>query len=134
MAEQITVEGADQARADLLRWMKVLPADIASELAPFASQLRTTLAEAVPYITGTLSGSAEIVPGEVDAIFGLMLGREVVYAGWVEFGGSRGRDYVPLGRYVYPVAHEGEAEFDRRAEAATEQSIEHYPWSQPAGT
>jgi hypothetical protein len=134
MAEEITVIGVEQARADLQRWMKNLPGDIAREMATFASQLRTTLADRVPYVTGTLSGSAEIVPGEVDTIFGLMLGREVAYAGWIEFGGSRGRDLVPQGRYVYPVAHEGEPEFDRLVEGATQVSIDHYPWSTPPGT
>ncbi len=32
------------------------------------------------------------------------MGAGVPYAGWIEYGGSRGRAYAAQGRYVYPTA------------------------------
>jgi hypothetical protein len=133
MADEVQVIGEAEATAAVAAWVDRLPADIEKSLSTFENQLRDRLSNAQPYISGTLAGSAEIEPPAVDALFGLVLGREVVYAGWVEFGGSRGRPYVAEGRTVYPTAQEGEQEFYAQVEKATGASIESYPWPQAGG-
>lgn len=54
----------------------------------------------LPRRTGRLAGSVRVVP-ESD---GAVLTVEAVYAAWIEYGGSRGRRFVPEGRYVGPAA------------------------------
>jgi hypothetical protein len=129
MAE-VEVTGAEQAGADIAQWASQLPADISDDLRGFGNELVSILSSKQPHISGTLAGSAELVPSEVDTFFGLALGREVVYAGWVEFGGARGRDYVPQGRTVYPTAIVAEGQYDRLVEKATQDSINRFPWHQ----
>lgn len=129
MAEIVEVIGAAQAEADIAKWASQLPAEVEQDISSFGHQLVGVLSSRQPYVSGTLAGSAELVPGEVDTFFGLALGREVVYAGWIEFGG-KGREYVPQGRTVYPTAVEAEGQFDRAVEQATTASIQKYPWHQ----
>lgn len=130
MAEEVVLTGSAQAESDIAGWVSQLPDDIQKQVQTFGHTLVDILHGKQPYLTGTLAGSAELLPGEVDTFFGLSLGREVVYAGWIEFGGSRGREYVPEGRTVYPTAQEAEPQFDRLVEQATEVSINKYPWHQ----
>jgi hypothetical protein len=132
MAEDIVaVVGVDQVTADIAKWVAQLPADIAHELsASFEHQLAEVLTSKQPVDTGTLAGSVELLPPAVDTFFGLALGREVVYAGWIEFGGTRGRPYVPEGRTVWPTVVDSEGQYNRLVEEATERSIDKYPWHQ----
>jgi hypothetical protein len=130
MADEVQVIGADQAAADLRHWVDQLPKDIAQTLTTYGHQLVETLYGRQPFVSGTLAGSAELLPPTVDTFFALALGREVVYAGWIEFGGSRGRPLVPEGRTVWPVALESESQFEHQVELGTGTSIEKYPWTQ----
>jgi hypothetical protein len=130
----ITLMGAEEVTADIAKWMDRLPDDIRGELQSFAAQLAGILSGKQPVLTGALAGSVELLPPEVDSFFGLALGREIVYAGWIEFGGSRGRPYVPDGRTVWPTVLEAESQYDRLVEAATQHSIDKFPWHQEPGS
>jgi hypothetical protein len=130
MADELEVVGAEQAMADIAQGVVQLPADIGKDLTSFGNQLVQTLASEQPFLTGRLAGSAELLPPEQDTFFGIALGLGVEYAGWIEFGGTRGRDYVPLGRTVYPTALLVEGQFDRKVEEATQRSIDSFPWHQ----
>ena len=67
----------------------------------------------VPRVKGWLAASvatiaAPMFGGEGAAVG--MGGGEVPYAGWIEFGGSRGRPLVAGGRYLSPTAeHDNDA-------------------------
>ena len=56
---------------------------------------------------------------------------EILYAGWIEFGGSRGRPHVPEGRYLYPTLQDHQAAFITATEQAITASIETFPWTKP---
>jgi hypothetical protein len=58
----------------------------------------------------------------------------VEYEGWVEFGGTWGRSYVELGRYLYPESQNSETEFERAIETLTEQEIGSHRWPPPSPT
>lgn len=80
----------------------------------------------VPRVTGRLAGSISIEPTERSAL--LRMGRGVPYAGWIEFGGTRGRPFIKRGRYVYPTALASQPRAVEAARYAADQSIEGFSW------
>lgn len=81
-----------------------------------ARDVATRARQNLPHRTGRLAGSV--------AVFPMSDGAEVrvgaPYAGWIEYGGSRGRRFVPEGRYVGPAAEGAEHEWATRAERELE--------------
>jgi hypothetical protein len=130
MAEEVVID-TSAAMTDLSTWIARLPDSITKELRPYAAQLQAILYSKQPFLTGRLAGSAEILPPTVDTFFSLSLGREVVYAGWIEFGGTRGREYVPDGRTLWPTIVETESQFEHYVERATNDSIVNFHWNEP---
>lgn len=79
--------------------LRVLPAAHVAEVAGgsgAAAELATATRAAVPKISGRLAGSITVRPNPA----GATLEMGTIYAGWVEYGGTRGRQYVPRGRYL----------------------------------
>lgn len=56
---------------------------------------------------------------------------EVPYAGWVEFGGTRGRPYVPGGRFLVPTALAAESDLKGAGERAATDEIRGFRWPNP---
>jgi hypothetical protein len=58
----------------------------------------------IPSVSGAMAASVNVKPEPFGAA--ISEGDGVVYAGWVDFGGSRPqsgpRDYLPQGRYLFP--------------------------------
>jgi hypothetical protein len=131
-AATIEAVGGPQAAADLRRWADQLPAEVTKASGPFAEQVADSVRARVPVLTGTLAGSVTSGPAEGDEGVEVSMGAGVVYAGWIEFGGSRGREYIPEGRYVYPTALEPEEQFAQAASEAADHSIERFSWSTPS--
>lgn len=131
MAESgVDVEGMAQALSDIRRWTDQLSEDLPRNERMFADLVRSQVADKVPVLTGTLAGSTEVIP-EPNG-FGVGIGEGVPYAGWIEYGGSRGRDLVSQGRYLYPTALENEPQFQQVAERAATTSISEFHWSTPS--
>jgi hypothetical protein len=59
-----------------------------------ADQLAASARSSVPRLTGRLAGSvtSRVSPGAGTAMAGM--GEGLIYAGWIEYGGSRGRPHV----------------------------------------
>jgi phage gpG-like protein len=100
---------------------------VAKASGPFGDRMATTLAGKVPVLTGQLAGSASA--SSTDDGFELELGADVDHAGWIEFGGSRGRPYIAEGRYVYPTALEATDEFAELAAETATDSAARFSWS-----
>jgi phage gpG-like protein len=86
----------------------------------------------VPQVTGRLAGSLTTTPTEEGS--NLVMGDAgTPYAGWIEFGGTRGRPYMPEGRYFYPVALEyaAQLEMSKRGESDTKNTIAGFTWQTP---
>ena len=94
------------------------------------AQERANLVRAtVPRVTGHLAGSVTVA----DMSGGLVaagIGDGVPYAGWIEFGGTRGRTYMPEGRYFYPVMRD-EQGLERDADRYTTEEIKGMRWPTP---
>jgi len=92
----------------------------------------------VPYDTGALRASVTTRSGKV--LFGKsvktrmeMGGRQIPYAGWIEFGGARPheREFIPGGRYFTPPAVQSEPRYLDEQTRTTERVIGGFPWIPP---
>ena len=55
---------------------------------------------------------------------------KVPYAGWLEFGGTRGRPYVPGGRWLYPTAFDMEPQLVAIANRTAHDEIRSTHWKE----
>jgi phage gpG-like protein len=79
----------------------------------------------MPKLTGALAGSvASSVDGDT-----VNVTADVVYAGWIEFGGTRGRPYLPAGRYLTPTVAAAANQVGRMVTQQTSQTIGGFGWS-----
>jgi len=138
MTEGVTVEvvGVDALARDLGRLAAAGgPFDQATAeaarriLEPKAATLRTV----VPHDSGAMAGSVNVKPLPLGAV--LSEGDGIVYAGWVDFGGSRpqsgDRPYLPQGRYLFPSVGDLEPATVAANNAALQTAINSFGWSHP---
>jgi len=84
---------------------------------------------AVPRLSGRLAGSVTTTQEGDHASVGI--GEGVPYAGWIEFGGSRGRPYMAEGRYLFPITLAAEPAVVTAGEQAAEKEIKEARWPNP---
>lgn len=125
----LTFIGLDEAMADLTRWADEVAPAVEEGTASFRQTVRSKVAGRVPVLTGTLAGSVTTTD-EPDG-FALGYSGAASYAGWIEFGGSRGRPAVPEGRYLYPTAQAAESEFISLATDIATDTVGRFSWSTP---
>ena len=94
-----------------------------------ADQVATLIRSRQPVVTGRLAASAGVEAADHGA--SVTLGDGVPYAGWIEFGGTRGRPYVPEGRTVYPTAEESKSMFERAGDQVARAQIGTMLWPKP---
>ena len=129
MPNSVELVGEEAAMADLRRWADQLGPAIDKDSRAFAGRVASKVSGRVPVLTGALAASVDIedTPGDDGA--GVSIGEGLEYAGWIEFGGSRGRAYIPEGRYLYPTALAAEGDFRQLAEHTATDTVARYPWS-----
>jgi hypothetical protein len=126
----VEVVGLRDAYNDMQRWAAQLGPAVETATEQLARAIASQVAGKVPVLTGTLAASVSVI--EEPAGAGVSIGDGVPYAGWIEFGGSRGRPLVPEGRYLYPTALAAEPEFTELADEVASQTARSFPWSTPA--
>lgn len=124
----VSILGADEAAADLTRWADQLAGEVNKATAPLGLQVARTVASRVPVLTGQLAGSVETSTDEEGVE--VSMGDGVGYAGWIEFGGTRGRPYFPQGRYLYPSLLEVQDEYAQQAADTAADTVGRFPWTQ----
>lgn len=129
-ATSVEFHGGDAAAADLRRWADQLAAEVNKASAPLAARVAGIVSGRVPHLSGQLAGSVE--SRLVDDGVELSMGDGLAYAGWIEFGGSRGRDYIAQGRYLYPSMLDAEDEYQQTAETTSADTVSRFAWSTPA--
>ena len=97
-----------------------------------AAQVAALIRARQPVVSGALAASAGTEPTDHGA--SVTLGDGVPYAGWIEFGGTRGRPYVPEGRTVYPTAEASKPMFERTGETVARAQIGAMVWPRPSRT
>jgi hypothetical protein len=127
---EVVFVGVEDAFGDMRRWAdQVAPAVAKAAADPFAQRVAATVAGAVPRLSGQLAGSLESTSDDAGVAVGY--DGSVPYDGWIEFGGTRGRAYVPDGRYLYPTALAAQDEFEQVAADAATASVGRFAWSTP---
>jgi hypothetical protein len=127
--EGLVFVGADEAAADFRRWAQQVGPAVDKESRAFAARVAARVHP--PVLTGALAASVNLVElPELGA--GVSIGDGLDYAGWIEFGGSRGRPHISEGRYLYPTAQAAEADWYGLAETTATDTAERYPWTTTA--
>lgn len=125
---EVVFVGVDDAMADLRRWAdQVSPAVAKAAADPFAQRVADSVSARVPHLSGQLAGSIEATSDDESVAVGY--DGSVAYDGWIEFGGTRGRPYVPDGRYLYPTALAAQDEFAQVAADAATETVGRFSWS-----
>ena len=130
--ESVQFVGADTAGRDIRRWADELGPAVVNKANSLADTVRSQVQAEVPVVTGTLAASVTVI--EDTQGIGVSIGDGVPYAGWIEFGGSRGRDLVPEGRYLYPTALAAEPDYLSLAADVADDTARRFPWSTPTAT
>lgn len=95
-----------------------------------AEQVASMVRSRQPHRSGALAASVDAAPGEKGA--SLSLGGSLPYAGWIEFGGTRGRPYVATGRTLFPTAEAAAPMFGRAGETVARNEIRRMHWPTPS--
>ena len=124
---RVEVEGVEE----LARGTRKIADKIEDEAAPraflgVAERVASSTRGRVPRVSGTLAGSVLADRAEKGATAGI--GGGVPYAGWIEFGGTRNRPYVPGGRYLFPAAEGSEGEVETAGLDAAKDTIRGHRW------
>lgn len=132
MADDVRVEvdGYLQLAADTGRLAKKIGERATDDFVAVADRKAAAARTRVPHRSGALAASVAGGEGDERALVG-MGGSAVPYAGWVEFGGTRGRPYVGSGRYLYPTALDAEPLLLIAADQAARKEIGTMVWSSP---
>lgn len=126
---EVRVLGLDE----LVRGAEAVAEGIGKNAGPAMEQTAARVADSVrgqvPRDSGALASSVTSGSDSGQAFVGM--GEGLPYAGWIEYGGTRGRPYYPTGRYVYPTAHAAEPQLVAAASKSADDEIGRYPWTRP---
>ena len=131
MAEDVRVEvkGFRELEAGSLALARKIDDAADARFVDVASTVGAAVRARVPHRSGRLASSVEASASAEGARVGI--GGGVPYAGWIEFGGTRGRPYVAQGRYLFPSALDAEPLLTVAGGAAAEGEIRTMLWPTP---
>jgi len=95
-----------------------------------ADQVAGAVRGRVPHRSGQLASSVETGRAAPNGV-SVGIGGGVPYAGWIEFGGTRGRPYVSGGRYLFPTAEAAEPLVHAAGDLAAREAIKEAVWPSP---
>jgi phage gpG-like protein len=133
MADDVRVEvhGARELERGTRKLADRIGEEAPKRLHKVGEDVGSSVAGKVPRRTGALASSVSV--SLVDDGAEVSIGSESVpYAGWIEFGGTRGRPYVSGGRYLYPTALDVDAQLVSAGEDAAEDEIRRFRWDTPS--
>jgi len=129
-AFSVEVRGVDELEASLPRLADGIMAGAAAAGRMAAEHTADLTRARVPRRSGRLAASV-FVAQRKGKRQRAGIGRRIPYEGWIEFGGTRGRPYIPEGRYLWPAARSDEGLYAREAETETRQTIRRFRWPRP---
>ena len=127
---EVEVHGVAELAAGSRRLAKNIAESAPHALLEAAGRAATAARGRAPRVSGRLASSVHTGASRDAAWVGF--GDGVPYAGWIEFGGTRGRPYVPQGRYLYPAAKDTEQQVIQAAERAADTEIGAMHWPSPS--
>jgi phage gpG-like protein len=129
----VEVNGVKQLRSGMKRLNVKISEQAGRSFGEVADQVESEVRVKVPRLTGRLAasifGETDLPHDKASVGFG---GPAVPYAGWIEFGGTRGRKYRARGRYLYPSVLRARRQLVKAANDAAEKAIGDKRWSSPS--
>ena len=124
MADRLDVEvrGLDELNGAMRRFPEAVDRAMTPVEERAAQSVARRTRSAVPRRSGALASSVSSGGGEAS------MGDGLAYGGWIEYGGSRGRPYVPEGRYLGAAAQSAEEAFVADAARQTTATIGRFAW------
>jgi len=131
MADNLDVEvkGLDELARGSRRLFDRIGEQAGTEFKTVADQVAVLVRGRVPRVSGRLASS--VTAEDITDGANVGMGGSVPYAGWIEFGGTRGRPYVSTGRYLYPTAQDAGPLLQRAGEQAARTEIKGMTWPIP---
>jgi hypothetical protein len=126
----VTVVGYDELVRGSLRLFDDIEKRADKDLEQVAGRRASMVRAAVPRVTGRMAASVTAAPFASGALVGVG-DTSAPYSGWVEFGGTRGRPYVPEGRYLFPIALAAGHLVEHDMTRAAKDEIKGFRWPQP---
>ena len=130
-AVSVKVRGVDELEAALPRFGDEVMTGAAAAGRMAAEHTADLTRSRVPRRTGRLAGSVAVAARKGKRQRALIGRRIPPYAGWLEFGGTRGRPYMPGGRWLWPSAQSEEGLYVREATHETTKTIRGFRWPRP---
>jgi phage gpG-like protein len=116
--------------SELARALRGFTPAVVRDLGPAGERVAQVAASAAagttPRVSGALAGSLTVERGQGDVIGAVGYGEP--YGGWVEYGGGRGRAYVPEGRYLGPASRGAASVLEDETAQAIRVTIGGYSW------
>lgn len=127
---RVEIRGQRELVAGSLRLSRKIADAAGEEFLGVANRVSNVTAAKVPHRSGRMASAIWARKTKRGARVGISK-REVPYAGWIEFGGTRGRAYVAQGRYLYPTAKAAAALLERAGAKAARVEIGRMHWPTP---
>jgi Bacteriophage HK97-gp10, putative tail-component len=127
----VEVSGLAELNHDLDRLVNHIDDTAPERLKRVADTTAGDVRTVVPYQSGKLAASIKSGLAKSQKKASVRIGARVPYAGWIEFGGTRSRPYVPGGRYLYPTALGAEPQVVAAVKKATDDEIRTMRWTNP---
>lgn len=128
-AVKTEVRGVDELNRGLARLEDNIQDEAPRRFEGVADKVKSVTRARVPHKTGAMAASL-MARRDGDTVH-VGYDGSVPYAGWVEFGGTRGRDYVPGGRWLFPAAHLAEPQLVAAGRDAAHDEIKGMRWPHP---
>lgn len=129
MSEAVRIVGEDAAYASLARNVEQIATGADAIAAQTADRVLSRVAGMVPVDSGDLRASLTTLV--VENGHAVAYDGSAVYAGWIEFGGTRGRAYVSGGRWLFPTGEKETGAFVAALNQDAQRQIASYPWPKP---
>ena len=128
----VDVQGLSQLKQGMFELADNIGETVGERLLRVANQAAADTRAKVPRQTGRLAGSVKAKLYKSERRASVRMGSaKVRYAGWMEFGGTRGRPFIPAGRYLFPSAQDAEPQLLRVSEQAATDEIRSMRWPTP---
>ena len=131
MAEtgHVEVHGYDELAAGSRTLFRRIGEEAERRFEGVAEDAASAVRSRVPVLSGAMAASVGTGPADGGASVGY--DGSAVYAGWVDYGGTRGRPYIGSGRYFWPVAGQAERVLVDAGERAANDEIRRMHWPTP---
>src|SRR5262245_14707093 len=129
MPASVRVIGEDAAFASMARNAERIQSGAETVARGTADRVLSSVAANVHVESGALRGSLTTLA--VERGHAVAYDGSAAYAGWIEFGGTRGRAYVTGGRWLFPMGTRAEGAFTSALVQDAKRQIASYPWPNP---